>query len=109
MIKSSIVRFNLFTPKYLSMMAYINNRKPNMQQISKETQYHYSHIITVMRQFQDDGIIEPAFGVQTDTLAKEITFTKKGKALYLTLFKIKDILNDEKEAEQIIKLLGGKK
>ncbi len=111
MIKSSIVRFNLFSPKYVKMLTFIANKQSNMSQISKETGFHYSHIVSVMRQFEEDEIIEPAFGFETEEHghnAKKITFTIKGLALKLLIMKAYSALNDKREAEKIIKLLGNR-
>ncbi len=112
MIKSSIVRFNLFSPKYVKMLTFIANKQSNMLQISKETGFHYSHIVSVMRQFEEDQLIEPTFGFETEAHghnAKAITFTKKGQALKILILKAQLVISDDREAEKIIKLLGNQR
>lgn len=70
---------------YVKMYSFINNREPSMNDIAKEIPMNYPHVITVLKQFQEEGVIEPIFyNEEAEHKSKPgspyiVKFTMKGK------------------------------
>ena len=46
------------------MFDVINRKKPSMAKLGKEVDFHYAHVRTVLRQFQQEKLIKPIFDVE---------------------------------------------
>ncbi len=75
---------------YLEMLIGLDNKKEKqtMDQLSKEGGVNYFHLTTVMRQFQQEGIINR----EQDKNVIKISLTEKGKKIVKCLREIKEIL-----------------
>lgn len=85
-------------------------------QISKHTKFNYWHTITVMKQFQKEGLIKPIFGNEDAEHKKDpgnpyiVELTPKGQVTtrLLNMLYALHIGNKTDANEMLIKLRGGK-
>lgn len=85
----------IINEKFIKLFTYISTgRNPSMRQISRHTNFHYMHILTLMKQFQEEDLINPIFDQEDADFVKnpgnpyKILLTNKGQALskLLSLF-----------------------
>lgn len=108
-----IFRFIIPNPKYITLLNCINNKSPNMLKLGKEADFHYAHIRTVLRQFQQEEIIKPIF--DTEEANKQynpgdpyiVELTEKGKLLNKVLQAFL-MIQKEINLNEVNKFLGGK-
>jgi len=100
--------------RYIKFFHFVDSRKPSISDIAKHTRFNYHHVITVLKQFQKEGLIEPIFdNDEADHKSNPgnpyiVKLTLKGKAncdLLTMLQQLHDGINPEK----IINKIGDKK
>lgn len=102
----------IINPKYVALFKYIDEKtSPEMRGISKHTKIHYIHLLTIMKQFQNEGLIKPIFDVEEAQHKKKpgnpyvIELTLKGHATK-TLLNLFYDLDKGLGVAKIFKLLG---
>ena len=74
------------------MLNVIKNKRPNMRRISKETGFAYPLVREVMKQFEDEKLIEPVFNrVDFEGRDYNITLTGKGEQITKMLIDIAQV------------------
>lgn len=82
-----------------------------MLKLGKEVDFHYAHVRTVLKQFQDENIIKPIFDTEEATRGYDpgnpykVELTTKGKLLNKVL-QMFLMINEGTQTKQLIKILG---
>ena len=73
-----MLRF-IIKQRYVEMLEYINKKKPNMLKLSGYSKTSYGQTITVLKQFQSEGLIKDIFNQNTEERDHTVQLTEKGK------------------------------
>lgn len=93
------------------MLNCINQKKPSIAKLAKDTDFHHAHVGNVLRQFQKEGIIKPVFDVEEAEHTKnpgdpyKIELTIKGKLLNKVL-QMFLMIKEGQGTKELMKLLG---
>lgn len=91
-------------PKHVKLLEIISRRRLNMLTLSKATGFHYPYLISLLKRFQSDGIIEDIFSDIFDgDREKFAVLTQKGKAMLFLLTMQESLAEGKIKPEKILK------